>query len=73
MLEQEGQAQIEAEGFRLDYLQICCSDTLIQAQLGDTEITILGAMYTHSARLIDNVSLALKGFDKTTQLANANA
>jgi pantoate--beta-alanine ligase len=58
-LEREGQTQIEGAGFRLDYLQICCSDTLIRAQLDDIEITILGAMYTQSARLIDNVSLAI--------------
>lgn len=58
-LEKEGQAQIEKVGFRLDYLQICCSATLIRADSEDTQITILGAMYTRSARLIDNVSLTI--------------
>ncbi len=58
-LEKEGQAQIEAAGFRLDYLQICCSDTLIRAGIDDKQLTILGAMYTEAARLIDNVSLTI--------------
>ncbi len=59
-LEQEGQAQIESAGFRLDYLQICCSDTLIRAGIDDKQLTILGAMYTEAARLIDNVSLTIQ-------------
>jgi pantoate--beta-alanine ligase len=58
-LEKEGQSQIEAAGFCMDYLQICCSDTLIRAGIDDKEITVLGAMYTKSARLIDNISLSI--------------
>lgn len=58
-LEREGQAQIKAAGFSVDYLQICCSDTLIRAGIDDCELTILGAMYTQSARLIDNISLSI--------------
>lgn len=59
LLETEGNAQIIAAGFRVDYLQICSSDTLTPAAQDDDNITILGAMYTESARLIDNVSLVL--------------
>ena len=58
-LEIEGNTQIIAAGFRVDYLQICSSDTLTPAAQDDDNITILGAMYTESARLIDNVSLVL--------------
>jgi pantoate--beta-alanine ligase len=58
-LEKEGQSQIETAGFCMDYLQICCSDTLIRAGIDDKEITILGAMYTKSARLIDNISVSI--------------
>lgn len=56
-LETEAQSQITAIGFRVDYLQICSSDTLQPAAQDDQKITALGAMYTTAARLIDNVSL----------------
>lgn len=59
VLEAEGQAQMINAGFRVDYLQICSSDTLMPAAEDDVKITVLGAMYTQAARLIDNVSLVL--------------
>ncbi len=59
-LTNEARAQIEAAGFRVDYVSICNSRTLELAAHDDREITILGAMYTHGARLIDNVSVALE-------------
>lgn len=55
----ETRAQIEAAGFRVDYVSICNSRTLEMAAHDDREITILGAMYTRGARLIDNVSVVL--------------
>ena len=58
-LEVEGQQQIQAVGFRPDYLQICCSQSLDPAIAGTERLTILGAMFTQAARLIDNVSLTL--------------
>ena len=58
-LEREAQEQIENAGFKLDYLQVCRSDTLIAAGIDDLELTVLGAMYTESARLIDNISVDL--------------
>ena len=51
--------QIASAGFKLDYLSICNSRTLEMAAHDDLEITILGAIYTQSARLIDNVSVVL--------------
>lgn len=59
VLADTGAQQIEAAGFRLDYLSVCNSHTLEPAAHDDAEITILGAMYTRGARLIDNVSLVL--------------
>lgn len=56
-LELEASQQIANAGFRLDYLKICNSHTLEPAADDDDKITILGAMYTERARLIDNVSL----------------
>lgn len=54
-----GAMRIENAGFKLDYLEICNSKTLEPAADDDVEMTVLGAMYTQSARLIDNVSLTL--------------
>jgi pantoate--beta-alanine ligase len=51
--------QIQAAGFKVDYVNICNSRTLEMAAHDDKEITILGAMYTQGARLIDNVSVVL--------------
>ncbi len=51
--------QIMAAGFKPDYVSICHSRTLEMAVQGDKEMTILGAMFTQGARLIDNVSVVL--------------
>lgn len=59
VLIEEARAQVEAAGFRVDYINICNSRTLDMAAHDDREITILGAMYTVGARLIDNVSVVL--------------
>lgn len=56
-LEREGAARIEAQGFKVDYLSVRNSRTLDPAAQDDREITVLGAIYTSGARLIDNVSL----------------
>jgi len=58
-LTEEARAQILGAGFKVDYLSICNSRTLELAAHDDREITILGAMYTRGARLIDNVSVLL--------------
>ena len=57
----EGQAKqymVEA-GFEVDYVSISNSKTLNAAADDDLDITILGAMFTESARLIDNLSIVL--------------
>lgn len=56
-LEAEARKQIEAAGFRADYISVSNSKTLELAAEDDEEITVLGAMYTSGARLIDNISL----------------
>ena len=58
-LEMEAKKRIESEGFKADYVTISNSKTLESAAVDDREITILGAMYTDSARLIDNISINL--------------
>ncbi len=58
-LESEACQQIETAGFKVDYFTISESKTLDAAAFDDTEITVLGAMYTEAARLIDNVSIYL--------------
>lgn len=51
--------QIEGAGFKVDYVSICDSKTLEPAAHDTSDITVLGAMYTQAARLIDNVSFTL--------------
>lgn len=58
-LEKSAKARIVEAGFKIDYVTICNSKTLDQAADDDLEITILGAMFTESARLIDNLSITL--------------
>ncbi|HEY7774258.1 MAG TPA: pantoate--beta-alanine ligase [Marinagarivorans sp.] len=59
-LEQAAKAQISAAGFAVDYVAVCDSQSLLPAACDDYRLTILGAMYTQGARLIDNVSVALE-------------
>ncbi|MBX2808471.1 MAG: pantoate--beta-alanine ligase [Cellvibrionaceae bacterium] len=58
-LETQARQSINTAGFGADYIQICCSDTLMPAGVDDVELTVLGAMYTQAARLIDNIALRL--------------
>ena len=58
-LETEAIKKIDVAGFRTDYVTISNSKTLEPAAIDDSQITILGAMFTQSARLIDNVSIEL--------------
>jgi len=58
-MEEEAKTQIEAAGFKVDYFSICNSRSLEPAAEDDLEITVLGAMYTSGARLIDNLSIDL--------------
>ena len=59
-LEFEAKAVIESQGFKVDYVTISNSKTLQPAAIDDRDITVLGAMFTKSARLIDNISLKKK-------------
>ena len=59
MLEEKAKSQIAQAGFKPDYISICNSKTLEHAANDDLNITVLGAMYTKGARLIDNISLSL--------------
>jgi pantoate--beta-alanine ligase len=59
-LESEAKAVIRNQGFKVDYVTISNSKTLQPATIDDTAITVLGAMFTESARLIDNISLRKK-------------
>lgn len=56
-LENEAKRQIENVGFTPDYITVCNSRTLEMAAVDDEHVTVLGAMFTSSARLIDNISL----------------
>ena len=59
-LEASARQKIIEAGFSIDYVTISNSKTLDPAANDDLEITILGAMFTEAARLIDNLSVDLK-------------
>ncbi len=59
-LEATARQQIEQAGFKVDYFSVCESKRLEPAACDDISLTILGAMYTQAARLIDNVQVSLK-------------
>ena len=57
VLEDVAAARVAEAGFKVDYITCSNSKTLDPAAYDDDDITILGAMFTRAARLIDNVSL----------------
>ena len=59
VLSETARQQIISAAFKPDYISICNSRSLKMAAHHDKEITILGAMFTQGARLIDNVSVVL--------------
>jgi pantoate--beta-alanine ligase len=58
-LETQARERIVERGFTADYVTVCHSKTLELAAADDRHLTILGAMYTESARLIDNLSIRI--------------
>ena len=54
-LEQEAIKKIETVGFRVDYIAVCNSKSLEPAAEDDSELVVLGAIFTEAARIIDNV------------------
>lgn len=58
-LEETGKHQMEAAGFRPDYLKVCNAQNLDPALDEDHDLAILGALFTSGARLIDNVQLSI--------------
>ena len=70
-LEIQADKTLENSGFRTDYVSIRNSKTLEPAAHDDNQLTILGAMFTKGARLIDNISLTLGEVNALTQQAEA--
>ena len=58
-LEEAAIQRIADAGFKTDYITVTNSKTLDPAAEDDLEITVLGAIYTSAARLIDNLSISL--------------
>ena len=58
-LEIQARERIAEGGVTADYETVCHSKTLELAAADDRDLTILGAMYTESARLIDNLSIRI--------------
>ncbi len=58
-LEKQGLAKINDHGFRADYISIREAQSLENATVDDSNLVILGAMYTSKARLIDNIAMQI--------------
>lgn len=58
-IEAEAKQQILDAGFRPDYFSVCNAQNLTPALDEDTDLAILGALFTEGARLIDNVRLKI--------------
>jgi pantoate--beta-alanine ligase len=58
-LEAQAKQQILDAGFRPDYFSVCNAQNLTPALDEDTDLAILGALFTEGARLIDNVRLKI--------------
>jgi len=67
-LEIQAAETLEKSGFRTDYVSIRNSKTLEPAAHDDSQLTILGAMFTKGARLIDNISMTLGESQATAAL-----
>ena len=59
-LQSEASETVEKSGFKVDYIEVCNAQNLLPAVDDDTELAILGALFTAHARLIDNVALNLE-------------
>ncbi|NMH60222.1 pantoate--beta-alanine ligase [Alteromonas ponticola] len=55
LVEKEAQQALDVEGFKTDYVTIRESETLREAQSGDTDLVVLIAAYLRTTRLIDNL------------------
>lgn len=54
-LELQQRQALQQVGFAVDYFHVCCSETLLSASPGDTNLVILAAAKLGSTRLIDNL------------------
>jgi len=53
----EAKAQLQAQGFQVQYLEIRHAETLLPAQAGDSNVRLFVAAYLGDTRLIDNIPL----------------
>lgn len=58
-LEAEAKSRLAEAGFRPDYFEIRCSDTLRRPTSADVDLRIFAAAWLGRARLIDNLAVAL--------------
>jgi len=55
-----GKAALQAQGLRVDYLEICAADSLQPATADDQELLIAVAAFLGNVRLIDNIEVTLR-------------
>jgi pantoate--beta-alanine ligase len=59
-LEQAAKADLEARGWRVDYVSVRSAATLATAGATDTDLVVLAAAWLGGTRLIDNVEICLR-------------
>ena len=71
-LQQQAMRQLDAGGFRSDYVEVRQADTLAVPGAADNRFVVLGAAWLGKARLIDNMTLDLSvPADRTVVLSRA--
>ncbi|MDA8093133.1 MAG: pantoate--beta-alanine ligase [Betaproteobacteria bacterium] len=58
-VEQAGRAQLESDGWRVDYVAVRSQATLLPPARDDTALVVLGAAWLGRTRLIDNVEVLI--------------
>ena len=59
-LEQEARDTLNARGWKVEYIAIRCSSTLLPLTAGDKDVVILAAAWLGKTRLIDNLEMNLQ-------------
>lgn len=60
-LEQEARDTLSARGWKVEYIEVRCSSTLLPLTAGDKDVVILAAAWLGKTRLIDNLEMNLQG------------
>lgn len=58
-VEKNAVVELEKSGFKVDYVRVCCQQSLAAASREDKKLVVLAAAYLEDVRLIDNLEVNL--------------